>query len=78
MHVSLKSLPPHPHPVGLIRRFAHDDRGQDLIEYGLLAFTIGLVGVAAWNATVGGIGAAYDSWDTGTQNLWDPQDPGGP
>jgi Flp pilus assembly pilin Flp len=62
-------------PRGLIRRLLRDDRGQDLIEYGLLAFTIGLVGIAAWDAIVTGIGVGYGNWDTGTQNLWMPQDP---
>jgi len=60
---------------GLFSRLLRDDRGQDLIEYGLLAFTIGLVGIAAWNAIVTGIGTGYEGWDTNTQNLWDPQDP---
>jgi len=63
---------------GFFSRLLHDDRGQDLIEYGLLAFTIGLVGVAAWDAIVTGIGTGYGNWDTGTQNLWDPQPPAGP
>ena len=63
-------------PHGFFRRLLCDDRGQDLIEYGLLAFTIGLVGIAAWDAIVTGIGIGYEGWDTGTQNLWEPQDPG--
>ena len=65
-------------PEGFFRRLLRDDRGQDLIEYALLAFTIGLVGIAAWDAIVTGIGVGYEGWDTGTQDLWEVQDPTGP
>ena len=52
---------------GLLSRLLRDDRGQDLIEYALLAFTIGLVGIVTWDSIVTGIGDGYDGWD--------PQDP---
>ena len=63
---------------GFLSRLLRDDRGQDLIEYALLAFTIGIVGIAAWDSIVTGIGNGYDGWGTNTQNLWEPQDPVAP
>ena len=54
-----------------------DDSGQDILEYALLSAAIGLAGILAWQAVTGGIGTAYGGWDTGTQNLWEPDDPVG-
>jgi Flp pilus assembly pilin Flp len=62
----------------MFRRFIVDDRGQDLIEYALLAALIGTVGVLAWQNIVVGIGQAYLGWDTGVQKLSScTPDPGG-
>ena len=57
-------------------RVMRDDHGQDLVEYALLTAAIGVVGVVAWTSITGGIGSAYQGWDTGVQNLWEPADPG--
>ena len=59
------------------RRLLADERGQDLIEYALVAGLIGVVGVAAWNAIGGGIGTAYTGWDTSVQHVWEAPDPSG-
>ena len=56
-------------------RLLTDETGQDLIEYALLAATIGLVGILAWQSIVTGIGTAYAGWDSGTQDIWEPQNP---
>ena len=56
------------------RRLA-DDSGQDLVEYVLLVAAVALAGVLAWNTLGGAINAAYVSWDSGTQAIWQPQDP---
>ena len=56
---------------------AAEDDGQDMIEYALLVAFIALVGAATWNAITGGIGTAYQAWDSGSQGLWVPPDPGG-
>jgi Flp pilus assembly pilin Flp len=58
-----------------VRSFVSDETGQDLIEYALLAGSIGLVGIAMWNGIVTGIGNGYQGWDTNTQNAWQPQNP---
>ncbi len=60
----------------LIHRLATQDRGQDIIEYALLTGAIGIVGVVAWSNIAGGIGSAYQGWDTGVQDLWEPTNPG--
>lgn len=59
----------------LLVRFVREDLGQDLIEYGLLALVIGTVGVLAWDAVRTELGDKYQNWDTGVQDLWEPEDP---
>ena len=70
-----------PERSGFIRRLAVrlavEDHGQDLVEYALLTAAIGLAGSVVWPLIVDSMGAAYQGWDTGVQNLWEPADPGG-
>jgi len=47
-----------------------------MFEYGILAISIGVLGFVVWQAITGDIGVAYGNWDTGTQGLWQPPDPG--
>lgn len=62
----------------LIIRLLHEDCGQDIIEYALLAAAIGTVGILAWQNIGVGIGNAYLGWDTGVQDLSScTPDPGG-
>ena len=58
-------------------RLAVEDHGQDLVEYALLTAAIGLAGIVAWPLIVDSMGATYQGWDTGVQDLWEPADPGG-
>jgi Flp pilus assembly pilin Flp len=62
----------------LIARFVQDENGQDIIEYGLLAAFIGVVGILAWQSISGQISAHYTGWDTAiqTRSACTP-DPGG-
>jgi Flp pilus assembly pilin Flp len=59
----------------LLIRFLCDDTGQDLIEYGLLAASIAVVGILTWDAIRTTLGVKYAGWDTGVQGLWEPPDP---
>ena len=59
-------------------RLLYEETGQDLVEYALLAAFIGVVGILLWENIRTGIGTAYANWDTGTQDLWQPPDPGAP
>jgi Flp pilus assembly pilin Flp len=54
-----------------------DDRGQDVIEYALLAAALALPAAAAWPLLTAAIGQTYRQFDTATQRLWVPPDPGG-
>ena len=62
----------------LLIRVAIEDTGQDLIEYGLLAAVIGTVGILAWEAVRVELGSKYLNWDSGVQDLWEPEDPNSP
>jgi Flp pilus assembly pilin Flp len=59
----------------LLRRFAVESDGDDLVEYALLTTFIGFAGAAAWNAIQTGLGAAYVGWVGAVWNLWEPNDP---
>lgn len=62
----------------LSMRLVCEESGQDVVEYGLLAGGIALVGIAVWNAIGGGIFNAYVGWDGAIQTLSAcTPDPGG-
>jgi Flp pilus assembly pilin Flp len=64
----------------MIRAILHlvvDDSGQDLVEYALLSGIITLAGVLLFPVVVGKMGAAYSSWQSGAQTVWEPCPPGG-
>ena len=62
--------------MNLWQRWMRDESGADLIEYALLAATVGALSAAALALMPGIINAVYASWDSGTQKIWDPCDPG--
>ncbi len=47
-----------------LQRLVHDDQGQDLIEYALLAGFISLVAVLAITAVGTGVNTVYGNIDT--------------
>ena len=59
----------------LVTAFVHDERGDDLIEYALLAGLMGLVGVLAFNAVSGKMSNAYTGWNANAQSQWVPDAP---
>ncbi|GAC1467871.1 MAG: hypothetical protein PVSMB1_16810 [Gemmatimonadaceae bacterium] len=64
----------------LIKGFLHlviDDTGQDLVEYALLSGVLGVAGVLLFPVIAGKMGAAYTSWQSGSQTAWEPCPPGG-
>jgi Flp pilus assembly pilin Flp len=64
----------------LLRRFAEDDSGQDVVEYALLASFIGIAGYLVLMALGVDILNTYQAWldpTTGTPSLWDPPPPSG-
>jgi Flp pilus assembly pilin Flp len=57
----------------LLMRLIAEEDGQDLVEYALLTAAIGLCALSAvslWNAA---IKTTYNSWNTSTNQLWDPE-----
>lgn len=62
--------------MNLLWRFLSDDSGADLIEYALLTATIGAGAAAALSLMPDAINTVYSAWDTDTQDLWEPCDPG--
>jgi Flp pilus assembly pilin Flp len=66
---------------GLLRRFIHDDGGQDIIEYAFLAVFIGVVGWLVLDGIRDEATDTYTSWidaGSGTPSLWEPTEPPAP
>jgi Flp pilus assembly pilin Flp len=59
-------------------RLLHDDSGQDLIEYGLLASIIAIAGVLLFPSIKSAMGTQFGNWGTNVYNLWAPNPPAGP
>jgi Flp pilus assembly pilin Flp len=59
----------------VLNRWFADRRGQNLVEYALLCTAIALAGLLVLNNMDDIINAVYTSWDAGTQELWEPEDP---
>jgi Flp pilus assembly pilin Flp len=45
----------------MFRRFLHEDKGQDMVEYGLLAAFISIVAIAALQAIGPLVNAVYEA-----------------
>ena len=61
-----------------IRRLHRDDRGQDLVEYALLAVLVGIAGVALFPTISARIGVLFGERGTAVYNQWIPSDPATP
>jgi Flp pilus assembly pilin Flp len=62
-------------PLGALR-FVRDTSGQDLVEYALLVALVGVVAAASIPTLETALSTAYSLWNTGTQDLWQPPNPG--
>lgn len=60
---------------GCFRRLLADDRGQDLVEYALLAAVIGLAGSLVLPQIGPKMGNAFSQWGGQIYNAWVPTDP---
>ena len=58
-----------------LKPVALDDRGQDLIEYALLASIIGVGGAAVMSTITDKMGINFSSWGAQVQAIWVPNDP---
>ena len=57
-------------------RLLHDDEGQDVVEYALLAATVGMSALLTFQVILSVIGLAYRGWVSNINGLWEPP-PGG-
>ena len=56
----------------VLLRLLRDDEGQDVVEYALLAATIGLSAAVSFQLILSVIGVAYRGWVTNINGLWEP------
>jgi Flp pilus assembly pilin Flp len=56
-------------------RFLRDDRGQDLIEYGLLAAIFAIASALIFPQLIPAMGNAYSQHGTDINNVWTPNAP---
>lgn len=61
----------------LLLRLLRDDEGQDIVEYALLASTIGLSAAVSFELILSVISGAYRGWVSNVNALWEPPAPGG-
>ena len=59
----------------VLQPFVADDRGQDLIEYALLASIIGIAGVLTIPSITAKMGTNFSNWGVNVQAIWIPNDP---
>ena len=52
-----------------------DEGAQDLVEYALLTVFVAIVGAMTFQVLENALGSAYTNWDTGEQDLWEPNNP---
>ena len=58
-----------------LRQWFADGSGADLVEYMLLGSFIAIMGVLGIQALQTEMGNSYESWDSTTQEIWEPNDP---
>jgi Flp pilus assembly pilin Flp len=59
----------------LVSRLVREENGQDLIEYGLLGATIGIVGALLFPRILTGIQSFFQRWGTDVNGMWTPSPP---
>ena len=58
-----------------VRQLWRDDRGADLVEYGLIAMIIALAGVVMFPSIATKLGIAFGNWGQQVYDAWEPVDP---
>jgi Flp pilus assembly pilin Flp len=62
--------------TAMLLRLLADEDGQDLLEYALLATTIGLAAALAFDLIGSAIQNTYGVWEVGVNGLWESPNPG--
>ena len=52
-----------------VRELLADESGQDIVEYGLLAFVIGIASVLTWQLLATTVGQVYSAADADVQDV---------
>ena len=52
-----------------------DDRGADLVEYGLIGAMIAVAAVAVFPSIFDKLDAAFEEWGNNVYDEWEPNDP---
>ena len=63
--------------IRAILQFVVDDRGQDLVEYALLTGIFATATIALFPPIATAMGAAYERWQSGAEDVWEACPPGG-
>lgn len=61
----------------LVERLVRDERGQDLVEYALLAATVALGATVGLNFLLSMMGSSYNDSMTNVGGQWQTPEPGG-
>lgn len=56
-------------------RLWRDDRGADLVEYGLIAGMIAAAGVAAFPSIFNKLDVLFERWGNNVYDAWEPDNP---
>jgi Flp pilus assembly pilin Flp len=57
------------------RQLAKDDRGADLVEYGLIGAVIAIAGILMFPTIFSKLDAAFETWGTNVYDAWEPEAP---
>ena len=58
-----------------LARLATEDRGQDLLEYGLLVAAIVTAAVALFPPILAAMGTVFGAWGPAVNSVWEPPAP---
>ena len=61
--------------VAFAIRFLRDDRGQDLVEYGLLAAIFAIAAALIFPSLIPAMGSTYNNYGNDINNAWVPGPP---
>ena len=57
------------------RRLVKDDRGADLVEYGLIGAAIAIAGILFFPTIFAKLDQAFETWGTNVYDAWEPEAP---
>jgi len=75
--IAATMLPAPGHSQSEFARFIRDTDGQDLVEYALLAVTVGLAMTVSVNFVLSIMGTSYSQTMTNVGDQWQTPNPGG-